>query len=181
MLRGWPISAPGGHLILVGLPGAGKSTVGRGVAKALGWPFVDLDAEIVRREGQSVSALFAAHGEGYFRHLERRETERLRGGRATVVASGGGWPTVPETVALVRPPARLAYLKVSPAAAMRRLQRTIHTRPLLRDNPLESLSGLLAARKESYEAADIVIDTELHVPEHVTAELLAWFDGGPSG
>jgi len=165
---GWLNSIPGGHLILVGLPGSGKSTVGMAVAAALDWPFVDLDAEIVARAGRSITAIFASDGEAGFRELEREATERLRGARPSVVAPGGGWITVPETVALLRPPARMTYLKVSPEVAFRRLRRTVHLRPLLRRDPLRALQTLFEGRRMAYEAADLVVDTETITLQQVT-------------
>jgi shikimate kinase len=154
---GWPIST---HIILVGLPGAGKTTVGMAVAEVLGRPFVDLDAEIVRAAGRPITAIFATQGEPRFRALEREATARLADGPASVLAPGGGWVTEPATVALLRPPARMTYLKVSPRTAAYRLRRSVHTRPLLRDDPMGSLTRLLAARAAAYETADLVLDTE---------------------
>jgi shikimate kinase len=157
----------------VGLPGSGKSTVGRAVAATLDWPFVDLDAEIVHREGRSIAAIFASDGETRFRALEREATERLRAARPSVVAPGGGWITVPATVALVWPPARMTYLKVSPEAAYRRLRRTVRLRPLLRKDPLRALHALFEARRVSYEQADLVVDTELLTLQEVTRRIVA--------
>jgi shikimate kinase len=155
------------------LPGSGKSTVGRAVAATLGWPFVDLDAEIVQRERRSVAAIFESAGESRFRELEREATERLRMARPSVVAPGGGWITVPATVALVWPPARMTYLKVSPEAAYRRLRRTVRLRPLLRRDPLTALKTLFEARRAAYERADLVVDTELLTLQDVTDRIVA--------
>jgi shikimate kinase len=174
---GWLNSGAGEHLILVGLPGSGKSTVGRAVAAALGWPFVDLDAEIVAREGRPISAIFASDGEPRFRELEQDATRRLRGVPPSVVAPGGGWVTVPATVALVCPPARMTYLKVSPETAARRLRRTVRLRPLLRGDPLRALRRLLEARLVAYESADLVVDTELLTPQDVTRCIVALAKG----
>jgi shikimate kinase len=170
---GWLNSAPGGHLILIGLPGSGKSTVGRAVAAALGWPFVDLDAEIVAREGRSIASIFASDGEPRFRELEREATIRLRDASPSVVAPGGGWVTSPETVALVCPPARMTYLKVSPETALRRIRRTVRLRPLLRRDPLVALRRLLERRRASYERADLTVDTELLGMQEVTQRIVA--------
>lgn len=170
---GWLNSAPGGHLILIGLPGSGKSTVGRAVAAALGWPFVDLDAEIVAREGRSIASIFASDGESRFRELEREATIRLRDALPSVVAPGGGWMTSPETVAIVCPPARTTYLKVSPETAFRRIRRTVGLRPLLRRDPLEALRLLLEGRRAAYERADLVVDTETLDMQAVTQHIVA--------
>ena len=150
-----------GHLILVGLPGAGKSTVGRVVAKTLGWPFLDLDLEIARRAGKSVVKLFADEGETAFRARELALTMEVRSMPPLVMAPGGGWVTIPDILALVRPPARIVHLSVSPEAALLRLARSRMVRPLLKtDNPRASMESLWASRAGLYAQADLVIDVE---------------------
>src|SRR6185503_21374153 len=86
------------HLVLVGLPGAGKTSVGKPLAEALGCPFVDVDAEIERREGKTVREIFAELGEPHFRKREREITKNLRDKPAAVVAPGGGWVADPATL-----------------------------------------------------------------------------------
>ncbi|HWJ22937.1 MAG TPA: shikimate kinase [Gemmatimonadaceae bacterium] len=159
------------HLVLVGLPGAGKSTVGHRAAAVLGWPFVDLDEEIERREGRSVAELFAERGEGYFRERELAATAELRAaGTSSVVAPGGGWVTVPGAVALLRPPGRIIHLAVSPERALARLGGSRQSRPLLRrPDPLAALESLLSARQQAYEAcSDHVVRTDLLTVQQVT-------------
>jgi shikimate kinase len=148
--------------------------VGRAVAAALGWPFVDLDAEIVARAGQSIAAIFASRGEPHFRELELEATARLQGAPPSVVAPGGGWVTAPATVALLCPPARTVYLTVSPETALRRLRRTVRLRPLLRRDPLTALRRLLDARRSAYEATDLLIDTELLDLQGVTHRIVSF-------
>ena len=150
------------HVILVGLPGCGKTTVGKGVAHRTGRSFLDIDLEIESREGRSISQIFAECGESYFRKKEREVTEELRLVGNMIVAPGGGWVADPEVVALVRPPSRLIYLRVRPATALERLGPMRRSRPLLmRPDPLEELDRLLKARRTAYESADHVIDAEL--------------------
>jgi shikimate kinase len=149
------------HLVLVGLPGAGKSTIGPGVAKQLGRAFLDLDTEIARRHGRSVPEIIRTDGEDAFRQLEHALKAELAGAEAAVIAPGGGWITREQTVRLIRPPARLVYLKVSPAEAIRRLGRSIVARPLLDGgDPQGALEGLATARKAAYETSDWAVDTE---------------------
>jgi shikimate kinase len=150
------------HIILVGLPGSGKTTVGQAVAKELKRTFLDLDMEIERREGRSISQIFGEKGEGYFRQKEREVTEELTLVGNMIVAPGGGWMADPENLALVRPPARLVYLRVTPPTALKRLGPTRMMRPLLtRPDPLGELTKLLEARKAAYESADFTVSTEL--------------------
>jgi shikimate kinase len=150
------------------LPGAGKSTIGRAVAERLSRTFLDFDQEIERREGKSIVEIFGEKGEGHFRELERALTEELRLMGNMVLAPGGGWVANPDVVRLIRPPARLVYLRVRPETALKRLGSERSTRPLLmRPDPLGELRRLLTARKAAYEAADHVIEAELLEVEEV--------------
>src|SRR4051812_21747636 len=119
------------HLILVGLPGSGKTTVGQAVAQNLTRTFLDIDAEIERREGRAISQIFGEKGEGYFRRKEREITEELTLIGNMVVAPGGGWAADPEVVSMLRPPSILVYLRVTPATALKRLGPMRMMRPLL--------------------------------------------------
>ena len=163
------------HLILVGLPGAGKSRAGMAVADGLGRGFLDFDLEISRREGMSIPEIFAQRGEPYFRDLEHQLSVELSELGSMVLAPGGGWMTHPESVALLRPPSRLVYLKVTPATAVRRMGAGIGGRPLLtHPDPVGELARLLAARKALYESADLVIDVERLAPQEVAKRVLDW-------
>lgn len=163
------------HLFLVGIPGAGKSTVGRELAQRLQRPFVDLDAEIEERAGVPVSGIFAALGEQRFREMEREATERLAGAaEAFVVAPGGGWITVPGLVALVRPPSLLVWLRVSPALALQRLGTTVSSRPLLAvPEPHVALAALAASREPFYLQADHTVSVDSMTPAQVVDAILA--------
>ena len=170
------------HLILVGLPGVGKTAVGRAVAERLGRPFLDFDAEIERREGKSVSEIFAERGEAAFRALERALTEELRTMTGMVLAPGGGWVATEGNVALLRPPGRIIFLDATPETVLRRLGEGRHRRPLLvGTEPLPALRRLLADRGPAYRSADHVVDTEVVDFQeliHVVAELAPWGRGG---
>lgn len=151
------------HLILVGLPGSGKTTVGQAVAERTGRTFLDIDQEIERREGRSIAQIFGEKGEGYFRKKERDITEELTYFGNMIIAPGGGWAGDPEVISIVRPPAKLIYLRVTPETALKRLGPTRTMRPLLsRPDPLAELKRLLEARKAAYESADHVVSTELY-------------------
>lgn len=157
------------HVILVGLPGAGKSTVGNLLSRRLGVGFLDFDVEIVKREGMPITQIFAQRGEPAFRALERSLTEEVAGmaGRL-VLAPGGGWITHPETVGLLRPRSRLVYLRISPGGALRRMGRRMSTRPLLqKPDPRRELEVLLASRRSVYETAELVVDVENLEPQRV--------------
>lgn len=160
------VTAPAGRvpiLVLVGLPGAGKSTVGRLVATRLGWSFVDLDEEIVREAGgRSIPALFAEEGEPAFRAREREVTRALVGRRDLVVSPGGGWMANPGCPELLRPPARIIHLRVGVPAALARLAGSGEPRPLLAvADPAVALAALAERRQAAYAAADAELDTEV--------------------
>ena len=150
------------NIVLVGLPGAGKTTVGRAAAKQLRWPFIDFDTEIEHREHSSISAIFAEKGEDYFRGLEQSLSRELSKCRRTVMSAGGGWITNRESVALLHGTGRIIYLRVGSEAAMSRLSSARVRRPLLEvADPLLKLNSLLEARRLMYEEADLTIDTEV--------------------
>jgi shikimate kinase len=161
------------HLILVGLPGSGKTTVGALLATALERSFLDFDTEITRREGKSIPEIFGQHGEDHFRHLEHTLTVELQEVGNMILSPGGGWVTRPDTVALLRPPGKLVYLKVSAGVAILRMGATATGRPLLnRPDPRGELDRLLAARREVYESAELVVNVDQLDPQRVTDRIV---------
>ncbi|HEU4565884.1 MAG TPA: shikimate kinase [Gemmatimonadaceae bacterium] len=167
------------HIVLVGLPGAGKSTVGRAAAPRLGRPFLDFDEEIERRTAMSVAELFARWGEPRFRALERELTRELLHAPPMVLAPGGGWIANADMVALLRPSARIIYLRLRPETALARLGDAALSRPLLRvSDPLAELRRLLDRRAAHYLAADHVLDVDLIGVQEVT-DLVVRVAGSP--
>ncbi len=161
-------------LIFVGLPGAGKSTVGRAVAEKLGCGFVDFDRELAQRTGLTVPQIFAQQGVGAFRKMERELTEELLAGPATVWAPGGGWATIPGVLALVRPHACIIHLSVSPDGALARVRQDASIRPLLAGaDPHAVLERLLAERASCYAEADYTVATDGVSIEQVVQRVLA--------
>ncbi|NUQ20261.1 MAG: shikimate kinase [Gemmatimonadaceae bacterium] len=156
-----PIDANKPHVVLVGLPGAGKTVVGEGVGRSLGRAFLDLDREIERREGMPVAQIFGERGEHSFRTLETQLTQELREVGGMILSPGGGWIVQPGNVELLRPPARIIYLRVRPETAIQRLGAERASRPLLvRPDPLAELKRLYESRRAAFETADVTIDTE---------------------
>jgi len=166
-----PIDA---HLVLVGLPGAGKSTIGRQVAKALGRPFLDFDLEIERRTRRTIARLFAEEGESAFRAREVALTRELAAAPPMVLSPGGGWVTNPGVVDLVRPPGRIIHLQISPAAALARLSRSRIVRPLLQvSDPGATLEALWEKRAGLYSQADFAVDAETVDAQQVIEKIVA--------
>ncbi len=159
------------HVVLVGLPGAGKSTVGRLLADRLGVPFVDVDAVIVRREGRPVSVIFAEHGEAAFREMERREVLALLERDPAVLAPGGGWAAQPGAVARARERALVIYLRTKPDTATKRVGPG--NRPtLMGGDPGDLMRDLLRDRESAYLEADATVDTDGKEPATVVDEVL---------
>lgn len=154
---------------LIGAPGAGKSTIGRLLAKRLDVDFVDVDAEIERRAGKEVSAIFADDGEAHFRALEAEVTADCLA-RPGVVALGGGAPMTP-SVREALAGHDVVWLRVSIAQAARRVGLN-ETRPLLVGNLRAQLIRLLEQRTPVYSAlATVTVDTDKATPTQCAATI----------
>jgi shikimate kinase len=162
-----------GHVVLVGLPGAGKTTVGQALAARLGLPFIDFDLEIARRSGLTIPGIFATRGEPGFRALEAELTREVAAASPAVVAPGGGWAAQSGLVALLRPPAVLIHLRVTPATAIARMHHGVSERPLLAGaDPVARAVTLWEMRREAYAQADFEIDTEVLGVQQVVERVL---------
>ena len=162
------------HLILVGLPGAGKTTIARAVGEKLGRQVLDFDAEISRRELTSIAEIFGSRGEAYFRDLERALTEELRETGGMVLSPGAGWIANPGCLGLLRPPGIVVYLKVRPAVALSRMGAATADRPLLRrPDPLGELRSLLEARESMYLQSDHTVSADRMTTDEVVSDIVA--------
>jgi shikimate kinase len=162
------------HLILVGLPGAGKTSVGRAAAEQLGRRFLDFDAEIERREGVTIAEIFASSGEQRFRALEQRLTQELKAESGYLLAPGGGWIANPGCLEALRPPSVLVYLQLEPARALKRMASSAQARPLLRRaDPLAELTKLLADREALYLLADHTVRVDFLRENEVVSRIVA--------
>ena len=146
-------------IVLVGLMGAGKTTIGRRLAAVLGLPFLDADEEIERAAGLPIAEIFARHGEPDFRRGERRVIERLLQGPLHVLATGGGAFMDTETRALLRAQATSVWLRADLDVLLRRVEKR-DNRPLLRQgNPREIMARLMTERYPVYAEADLTVDS----------------------
>lgn len=157
---------------LVGLMGAGKTTIGRRLASALRLPFVDADAEIARAAGRTVAEIFAEHGELEFRRGERKVIARLLGDPPHVLATGGGAFINAETRALMREKAISVWLKAPLDVLMKRVERR-SDRPLLQeDDPRAVMQKLMDVRDPIYAEADLTVETGASPHNVAVAELI---------
>lgn len=149
----------GRTVVLIGMMGAGKTTIGRRLAPRLGLRFFDADEEIQKAAGMSVADLFAAHGEASFRAGEAQVIARLLGGPPHVLATGGGAILNAETRRLIKERAISVWIKADVETLLKRATRR-DTRPLLRSGDArETLSRLLGSRAALYAEADLTIES----------------------
>lgn len=164
-----------GHrsVVLIGMMGAGKSSVGRRLGQTLDLPFVDADAEIeAAAGGMTISEIFETHGEPYFRAREARVLERLLSRGPQVLATGGGAWMNPDTRARVAADGVSVWLKADLDVLLRRVRKR-GNRPLLAGgDPEATLRALVAERSPVYALADITVASRDAPHEHVVADLV---------
>ncbi|WP_438275775.1 shikimate kinase [Nitrobacter sp.] len=152
------VAALGGRsLVLVGMMGAGKSTIGRRLATRLAMRFVDADAEIELAAGMSITEIFETHGEPHFRDGEARVIARLLSNGPMVLATGGGAVLREQTRARIRERAISIWLKADAEVILRRIRRRAD-RPLLQTaHPAATIGRLIVEREPLYQLADLTI------------------------
>lgn len=167
-----PETLTGRSIVLVGLMGAGKTSIGRRLAARLGLPFRDADAEIELAAGCTVPELFDRYGEHEFREGERRVIRRLLSGDPIVLATGGGAFMDPQTRATIRGDGVSVWLRCQLPTLLRRVVGRDH-RPLLNaGDPAEILARLIELRHPLYAEADLIIDCGDESPDATTAHVL---------
>ena len=154
-------------IVLVGMMGAGKSSVGRRLAARLGIPFVDADAEIESAASMTIPEIFEKHGEDYFRAGEARVIARLLDNGPQVLATGGGSIMDPNTRALIREKGVSVWLKADLDVLMKRTKRR-NDRPLV-----EKIKDLLPEREPVYAQSDIVVQSRDEPHDTVVDEILS--------
>ncbi len=161
-------------IVLVGMMGVGKSSIGRRLAARLGIPFVDADAEIETAAGMSIADIFARHGEADFRSGEARVIARLLEGGPQVLATGGGAVMNAETRALIKTKGVSIWLNAEVDLLMRRISKRRHERPMLQTaDPAATLRDLLAVREPVYAQSDITVQSREVPHEAIVTEIVA--------
>ena len=180
-------SGPRSTVVLIGLMGSGKTSIGRRLAARLGIQFIDADTEIEAAAGSSIHDIFELHGEQAFRDGERRVIARLLDGPVHVLATGGGAFMTDETRARISQSAVSVWLRASLDTLVKRVERSRTRRPLLEaGDPRGILSSLVEERYPVYGEADIIVETGEgpHEPvvESIVQELRAfWQASGDDG
>lgn len=168
------------NLALVGFMGCGKSTVGRQVARELGFEFVDTDQLIEDRAGMPIPEIFATEGEAAFRALEMKVIASLADETGRVIATGGGAVMNPDNFASLKTHALVICLWASADTLHERTRHQTH-RPLLQqEDPLGTIRALLEERGPVYKQADVIINTELRPQREVAAQVRHQFQESSS-
>ena len=166
-------------IVLVGLMGCGKSSIGRRLGNRLGLPFVDADDEIESAAGMSIPEIFAQHGEAYFRDGERRVIKRLLDQGPQVLATGGGAYMNAETRANIARSGISLWLKADLDILMKRVARRSN-RPLLKaSNPEEVMRGLMKQRYPVYAEAEVTLQSREIPHDRIVEEAIAALTGSP--
>jgi shikimate kinase len=163
----------GRSLVLIGLMGAGKSSIGRRLAKRLALPFVDADKEIEKAAGKTINEIFDEHGEDYFRDGERRVIARLLDDGPLILATGGGAFMAPQTRDVIAAHGLSVWLRADLDVLLERVSRR-DTRPLLnRGDPRQIMERLIAERYPTYAQADITVQSRDVNHEVIVCEIIA--------
>jgi shikimate kinase len=160
-------------IVLVGMMGVGKSSIGRRLATRLGVPFVDADSEIEKAAGMNIADIFARHGEAYFRSGEARVIARLLDGGPQVLATGGGAVMNADTRAAIKAKGVSIWLSAELDVLMRRINKRKNDRPMLQTaDPEATLRELLVAREPFYAQADLTVQSREVPHDAIVSEIM---------
>jgi shikimate kinase len=160
-------------IVLVGMMGVGKSSIGRRLATRLGVPFIDADSEIEKAAGMSIADIFARHGEADFRSGEARVIARLLDGGPQVLATGGGAVMNADTRAAIKAKGVSIWLSAEFEVLMRRINKRKNDRPMLQTaDPEATLRELLVVREPVYAQADLTVQSREVPHDAIVAEIM---------
>lgn len=164
------------NIVLIGFMGAGKTSVGKVIAKKLGFEFVDVDEVIEKATGMEISEIFSKFGESRFRDIEEEMIKLITQKKRQVIATGGGVVLRDKNMKRLKKGGVIFCLKASENVIFERLKQTTN-RPLLQvENPEERIKELLQKRMPLYEKADFIIDTEGLTPEEVAEKIIKEYE-----
>ena len=150
------------RVFLIGFMGAGKSTIGKYVARDMGWNFIDMDRLFEKEQGCTISQFFAEKGEAAFRQEETKLLSRLAKENMVIVSTGGGTPCSDENIRIMRESGEVIYINVEPEILCKRLSTAKASRPLIANKSDEELLSFiqskLAERDKYYRQATIIVD-----------------------
>ena len=150
------------NIFIIGFMGCGKTTVGKKLAKSLGWKFIDLDKKIEEFTGMTIPEIFSMHGEAYFRQVESETLKSVRYHTNTVISTGGGCPCFADNMDYMLENGLTIYLKLTPGMLKTRLTGAKVERPLIKglsdDELLSFIKEKLSYREEWYNRADIILE-----------------------
>ncbi len=170
---------PVARVILIGFMASGKSSVGRMLARRLGWAFSDVDRLVEAEEGRTIAEIFRDEGEAAFRELEGATTARLLTMDRVVIAAGGGWPAVTGRMEGLAADTLSVWLPISPDETVRRAKWRPGVRPLLEGpDPLGAARELLAEREPYYRLARVAAPTERRSSAEVVDWIVTTIGGG---
>jgi shikimate kinase len=160
------------HVILVGMMGAGKTTVGRIISHVTGRNFIDIDQLIEKQTGMSIFEIITEHGEDYFRKIEKDVILSLSPKFPFVISTGGGAVMDNDVFNFFKSIGKIVYLKTSPDVLYKRTAN-VEVRPLLKEgNRLSILRDLLKKRESRYHEADVVIETDNSTPNEIAEKII---------
>ena len=163
------------RVYLIGYMGCGKTTIGKRLAKSLGWDVIDMDSRIESRYRKTIPDIFASEGEDSFRKKERFILEELSSLENVVVSTGGGAPCFFDNIDVMNSSGLCVYIRMTPEALAARLKNAKANRPLLKDKTEEELTNFikeqLEKRRAFYEQARYVIDNDNGTPEEAAAKI----------
>lgn len=161
------------NIVLIGLMGAGKTTVGKKLSELLDYKFIDIDSEIEERENIKISKIFEDKGEAYFRQLEANLIKEFSQKEKLIISTGGGAFQDQVNRITLKEGGSVFYLQAPTPILFKRMLNEIDNRPMLHtENPEQRLQDLLNLREPNYNEADFIINTENKEPDEIANEII---------